>query len=40
MSISKNQQDLFKALGNEVKMLKRLQIEFREDIVGLTQNLR
>jgi hypothetical protein len=35
MSISKNQQDIFEALGNEVKMLKRLQIEFREDIVDL-----
>jgi hypothetical protein len=31
----KNQQDLFKELGNEVKTLKRLQIEFREDIVDL-----
>jgi hypothetical protein len=35
MSISKNQQDLSKELGNGVKTLKRLQIELREDIVGL-----
>ena len=38
MSISKKQQDLSKELGNDVKMLKRLQIELREDIVSLEES--
>jgi hypothetical protein len=37
MSISKNQQDLSKELGNDEKVVKRLQIEFREDIVVLSE---
>ncbi len=37
MSISKNQQDLSKELGNDENVVKRLQIEFREDIVVLSE---